>query len=54
MCSENNFIGDAGKIVEHIEQKHNIDSDYQKIKGWNDEFENEAEMYLKIKKITHP
>jgi hypothetical protein len=49
LCSEHNFTGDAGRIVEHIEQMHNIDIDHQAIKGWNDDFENEAELYLKNK-----
>ncbi len=50
LCCEHNFTGDAGRIVEHIEQMHNIDIDYQAIKGWNDGFENEAEIYLKKQK----
>lgn len=50
LCSEHNFTGDAGRITEHIEQSHNIDSDYQAIKGWSDDCEKEAEIYLKIQK----
>ena len=50
LCCEHNFTGDAGRIVEHIEQMQNIAIDYQAIKGWNEDFENEAEIYLKKQK----
>lgn len=51
MC-KNQPTYDAGLIVEHLEEKHDIFRDDQIIDGWNPEFQRQADLYLSKRKAS--